>query len=232
MPTLFPRPRGRTPHPIFTNRSAHFTNCVKPWECKYPHPRQPLCTRLTERWFEMRRRVRPDCRRGVCHCFIYIVVVVVVVVPITAAAAVVIAVADQVASVRCVSSRRPSSPFTSRGHFQRKEEVLNQSDDFGHHRLLTNPAFSPLHGRLPYVLSRGTTAKSGRSGVGGTSHGCLPKGFRVRLHYNDDAGRTEGRRASRRAIAYWLLVRDTFGSARRWGAVCVVVVLFDPFKTR
>ncbi|CAM9734915.1 unnamed protein product [Ectocarpus fasciculatus] len=33
---------------------AHFTNCLKPWECLYPHPKQPLCSRLVERWFEMR----------------------------------------------------------------------------------------------------------------------------------------------------------------------------------
>ncbi|CAN0007313.1 unnamed protein product [Scytosiphon promiscuus] len=36
--------------------SAHFTNCVKPWECRYPHPKQPLCSRLTERWFQLRTR--------------------------------------------------------------------------------------------------------------------------------------------------------------------------------
>ncbi|CAN0277989.1 unnamed protein product, partial [Ectocarpus sp. 8 AP-2014] len=35
---------------------AHFTNCQKPWECLYPHPKQPLCSRLAERWFEMRTR--------------------------------------------------------------------------------------------------------------------------------------------------------------------------------
>ncbi|CAM9268444.1 unnamed protein product, partial [Ectocarpus sp. 12 AP-2014] len=36
--------------------AAHFTNCQKPWECLYPHPKQPLCSRLAERWFEMRTR--------------------------------------------------------------------------------------------------------------------------------------------------------------------------------
>lgn len=39
-------------------RSAHFTNCGKPWECRYPHKKQPLCSRLVERWFQMRARVR------------------------------------------------------------------------------------------------------------------------------------------------------------------------------
>ncbi|CAN0488139.1 unnamed protein product, partial [Laminaria digitata] len=35
-------------------RTAHFTNCQKPWDCAYPHPKQPLCTKLVERWFEIR----------------------------------------------------------------------------------------------------------------------------------------------------------------------------------
>eukprot|EP00903_Cladosiphon_okamuranus_P022060 g20287.t1 len=37
-------------------RSAHFTNCNKPWTCLYPHRKQPLCSLLTERWFKLRTR--------------------------------------------------------------------------------------------------------------------------------------------------------------------------------
>ncbi|CAM9237515.1 unnamed protein product [Choristocarpus tenellus] len=36
-------------------RSAHFTNCMKPWKCLYPHPQQSLCTILFEQWFLMRK---------------------------------------------------------------------------------------------------------------------------------------------------------------------------------
>eukprot|EP00752_Nemacystus_decipiens_P003689 g3399.t1 len=49
------RPDCKAVH-VSTIRSAHFTNCLKPWSCEYPHRWQPLCSRLMERWFQLRTR--------------------------------------------------------------------------------------------------------------------------------------------------------------------------------
>ena len=38
--------------PIHQLKSAHFTNCLKPWGCVKRH-KQPLCNQLHQKWLEL-----------------------------------------------------------------------------------------------------------------------------------------------------------------------------------